>query len=192
VAQSKRFAPHFHMPLQSGNNKQLKAMRRRYQRELYAERVASIKKQIPHCCIGVDVIVGFPGETEDDFLETYRFINELDISYLHVFTYSERPNTPAATMSEVVPLAERRRRNEMLSILSQKKTRYFYEQQQGSTRPVLLEKSRQEGLLSGFTDNYVKVEIPLEESWVNHIVPAKLSHINAEGIMQIALPEIVE
>jgi threonylcarbamoyladenosine tRNA methylthiotransferase MtaB len=192
VAQSQRFAPHFHMPLQSGNNKQLKAMRRRYQRELYAERVAMIKNHLPHCCVGVDVIVGFPGETEDDFLETYRFINELDISYLHVFTYSERPNTPAATMSEVVPMAERRRRNEMLSILSQKKTRYFYEQQQGSIRPVLLEKSRQDGLLSGFTDNYVKVEIPLEESWVNHIVPAKLSHINAEGTMQIALPEIVE
>ncbi|MEL7220848.1 MAG: tRNA (N(6)-L-threonylcarbamoyladenosine(37)-C(2))-methylthiotransferase MtaB [Bacteroidota bacterium] len=192
VAQSKRFAPHFHMPLQSGNNKQLRQMRRRYQRELYAERVAMIKKQMPHCCIGVDVIVGFPGETEEDFLETYRFVNDLDITYLHVFTYTERPNTPAASMSDIVPMAERRRRNEMLTILSQKKTRYFYEQQQGSIRPVLLEKSKQEGLLSGFTDNYVKVEIPLEESWVNHIVPAQLKQVDARGIMQIALPEILE
>jgi len=128
VAQSERFVPHFHMPLQSGNNKQLKQMRRRYKRELYAERVAKIKSLMPHCCIGVDVIVGFPGETEEDFLETYRFINELDISYLHVFTYSERPNTPAAEMAEAVPMEERRRRNKMLNVLSEKKRRYFYEQ----------------------------------------------------------------
>lgn len=187
VANSNRFAPHFHIPLQSGNNKQLTAMRRRYRRELYAERVATIKQLMPHCCIGVDVIVGFPGETEEDFLETYRFVSELDISYLHVFTYSERANTDAATMDGVVPMQERRRRNEMLNILSEKKRRAFYAQQLGQTRPVLLEKGTTPGLLSGFTDNYVKIEIPLEESWVNHIVPAQLKAINAEGYVAVAL-----
>ncbi|MCB0476496.1 MAG: radical SAM protein, partial [Flavobacteriaceae bacterium] len=134
VAQSQRFVPHFHMPLQSGNNKQLRQMRRRYLRELYAERVAKIKELMPHACIGVDVIVGFPGETEEDFLETYRFINELDVSYLHVFTYSERPNTPAIEMDGEVDVEERRRRNQMLTILSEKKRRYFYEQHLGQLR----------------------------------------------------------
>lgn len=190
VAQSKRFAPHFHMPLQSGNNKQLQVMRRRYRRELYAERVAQIKSLMPHCCIGVDVIVGFPGETEEDFLESYRFIQELDISYLHVFTYSERANTPAASMSEVVPMQERRRRNEMLTILSDKKRRHFYEQQLGQTRPILFEKGKKEGFINGFTDNYVKIEAPLDENWINHVTPATLTRLTPEGLAQIELPAL--
>jgi threonylcarbamoyladenosine tRNA methylthiotransferase MtaB len=187
VAQSKRFVPHFHIPLQSGNNKQLKMMRRRYKRELYADRVAQIKKIMPHCCIGVDVIVGFPGESEEDFLETYHFLNELDISYLHVFTYSERANTLAAEMPDVVPMEERRRRNEMLTILSQKKRRYFYEQFMGETRPVLFEQSKTKGMLSGFTDNYIKIEMPAEENLINEILPVKLMQINAEGNMDSSL-----
>ncbi|MEM6396729.1 MAG: tRNA (N(6)-L-threonylcarbamoyladenosine(37)-C(2))-methylthiotransferase MtaB [Bacteroidota bacterium] len=187
VTHSKRFVPHFHIPLQSGNDKQLVAMRRRYKRDLYTNRVAYIKKLMPHCCIGVDLIVGFPGETQEDFLETYRFVQELDVSYLHVFTYSERPNTRAVTLDGVVPLAERRRRNDMLSILSEKKKRYFYEQHQGQQRPVLLEKSKKPGTLSGFTDNYIKVELELEDSWVNHIVEVELGDVTAEGMMQAAL-----
>jgi len=187
VAESQRFAPHFHLPLQSGNNKQLQAMRRRYRREVYAERVATLKRYLPHCCIGVDVIVGFPGETEEDFLETYHFVNSLDISYLHVFTYSERANTPAATMPDPVPMAERRRRNEMLAILSEKKKRAFYEQQLGQTRPVLFEKSKKKGTVTGFTDNYVKIEALLEESWINHVVPVHLAAINSEGVVDSAV-----
>ncbi|THH34920.1 tRNA (N(6)-L-threonylcarbamoyladenosine(37)-C(2))-methylthiotransferase MtaB [Neolewinella litorea] len=174
VANSKRFAPHFHMPLQSGNNKQLAQMRRRYRRELFAERVAHIRSVMPHCCIGVDLIVGFPGETEEDFLETYRFVQELDVTYLHVFTYSERANTPAAEMDGAVPLAERRRRNRMLQILSDKKRRAFYERHLGQTRPVLLEKGKEEGLLQGFTDNYIKVSFAADDSWINHLVDLEL------------------
>lgn len=189
VAQSKRFAPHLHMPLQSGNNKQLQQMRRRYGRELYAERVAKIKELMPHACIGVDVIVGFPGETEEDFLESYRFIQELDISYLHVFTYSERVNTPAASMDGVVPMQERRRRNDMLTILSEKKRRQFYEQQVGNIRPALFEKSKTAGVISGFTDNYVRVAIPLEESWINHVAPVELQRINGDGLMDVIVAE---
>ena len=169
VAQSERFMPHFHMPLQSGNNKQLQQMRRRYKRELYAERVAKIKSLLPHACIGVDVIVGFPGETEADFMETFHFIHGLDVSYLHVFTYSERPNTPAAEMEGVVPVEERRRRNEMLTILSEKKRRAFYEQHRGQVRPVLFEKHQDPALLSGFTDNYIKIEFPAKEGKLNDI-----------------------
>lgn len=187
VAQSNRFAPHFHIPLQSGNNKQLKQMRRRYKRELYAERVAKIKEVMPHCCIGVDLIVGFPGETEEDFLETYRFVNDLDISYLHVFTYSERPNTPAADMAEKVPMHIRKQRNEMLNILSEKKRRHFYEQHLGQTRKVLVEKSKKEGFVSGFTDNYIKIEKALDENWVKHLVPMQLKSINTEGVMDVDL-----
>lgn len=187
VAQSRRFAPHFHMPLQSGNDKQLQQMRRRYKRNLYAERVQSIKSKMPHCCIGVDVIVGFPGETTDDFLETYRFIESLDVSYLHVFTYSERDNTPAAEMPDVVPMAERRRRNEMLTILSEKKRRYFYAQHLGQQRPVLFEHSKTPGFVGGFTDNYIKIEAPLGEEWINHISPVALQRIHPEGYMEIDL-----
>lgn len=189
VAGSQRFMPHFHIPLQSGNNKQLTAMRRRYRRELYAERVAHIKQLMPHCCIGVDVIVGFPGETEADFLETYRFINELDVSYLHVFTYSERPNTPAAEMPDVVPMHDRRRRNEMLTILSEKKKRFFYQSHAGETKPVLFENSTSSGMMSGFTDNYIRIEMPMKESWLNSIRAVKLERVNAEGLMEIGKPE---
>lgn len=187
VSTSQRFAPHFHMPLQSGNNKQLREMKRRYKRELYAERVAHIRSVMPHCCIGVDVIVGFPGETEEDFLETYRFLQELDISYLHVFTYSQRDNTPAATMPDQVPLSERRRRNEMLSILSDKKRLLFYERHLGQTRPVLLEHSKETGVLSGFTDNYIKINVPLEDSWINHVVPMELEKIALDGTVSAQL-----
>jgi threonylcarbamoyladenosine tRNA methylthiotransferase MtaB len=189
VAQSKRFAPHFHMPLQSGNNKQLAQMRRRYRRELYAERVAHIKQVMPHACIGVDLIVGFPGETEEDFLETYRFVQELDVSYFHVFTYSERANTPAADMDGVVPMAERKRRNKMLNILSEKKRRAHYEAYSGDVRPVLLEKSKQEGMLQGFTDNYVRVSFPAEDSWVNHLVDMKLGEIGEDGLVNAEVAE---
>ncbi len=181
VAQSKRFAPHFHMPLQSGSNKLLALMRRRYLRELYAERVAQIKSLMPHGCIGVDTIVGFPGETEADFLDTYGFLRDLDVSYLHVFTYSERPNTPAAEMDGVVPIEERRRRNEMLTILSEKKRRYFYEQHLGQTRPVLFENHTEKGLMSGFTDNYIKIETPYDPVMINELAPVQLIRLNARG-----------
>ncbi len=192
VARSDRFAPHFHLPLQSGNNKQLARMKRRYRRELFAERVAYIKSVMPHCCIGVDLIVGFPGETEADFLETYRFVQELEVSYLHVFTYSERANTPATEMAGTVPLAERRRRNKMLGILSEQKRRAFYEHHLGEIRPVLLEHGKSEGLLSGFTDNYIRVAFPAEDSWVNHLVDAELHTMNADGVMEVDLAEVVE
>ena len=191
VAQSQRFVPHFHMPLQSGNNKQLREMRRRYKRELYVERVAQIRSLMPHCCIGVDVIVGFPGETEEDFLETYRFLNELDISYLHVFTYSERANTPAAEMEGVVDMGERRRRNEMLRILSEKKRHHFYRQFSGETRPVLFEAHKDKTRMTGFTDNYVKVNLPSDPALLNTIAPVKLGDLNEEGTIDAVLEKIV-
>lgn len=183
VAQSNRFVPHFHIPLQSGNNKQLREMRRRYKRELYADRVAKIKTVMPHCCIGVDVIVGFPNETHEDFMETYRFINELDISYLHVFTYSERPNTPAAEMSGIVPVHERRQRNEMLRILSEKKRRYFYEQHLHQSRKVLLEATRVGDKMVGHTDNYIKVLIDDDPNLVNTVCKVRLNELRPEGEM---------
>ena len=187
VAQSDRFAPHFHMPLQSGNNKQLRQMRRRYKRELYAQRVEKIRQIMPHCCIGVDVIVGFPGETNEDFLESYRFINKLDVSYLHVFTYSERPNTPAYEMDGVVSVEERRRRNKMLTILSEKKRRQFYEKHIGQIRPVLFEVHKDKNLMAGFTDNYIKIETPYDPALLNEIEPAQLMEINTKGQMEIEL-----
>ncbi len=184
VAQSKRFVPHFHIPLQSGNNKQLKAMRRRYKRELYAERITAIKELMPHCCIGVDVIVGFPEETEKDFLVSYEFIQSLNVSYLHVFTYSERPNTLAASIEYQVPIEERRKRNEMLTILSEKKRRYFYEQHLGETRPVLFEAHKNKQLMSGFTDNYIRIEMPLQKSLLNSIEYIDLQSINPSGLVK--------
>lgn len=184
VAGSKRFAPHFHIPLQSGNNKQLQMMKRRYKRELYAQRVEQIRNLIPHCCIGVDVIVGFPGETEEDFLETYHFINELDVAYLHVFTYSERPNTPALEMDGKVPMEERRRRNKMLTILSEKKKRAFYQKHQGETRPVLFEVHKDKNLISGFSDNYIKIEMPFEEGLLNTIEKVDLETLTPDGVMR--------
>jgi len=187
VAQSKRIVPHFHMPLQSGSNKTLAAMKRRYRRELYQERVAHIKELMPHCCIGVDVIVGFPGETEEDFLETYQFLLDLDISYLHVFTYSERKNTPAAEMENTVPLHERRKRNAMLTTLSEKKKRAFYQQFDGQERTVLFEAHKNEELLSGFTDNYIKVELPFQDQKVNTLGKVKLKELSETTVYQAAL-----
>jgi threonylcarbamoyladenosine tRNA methylthiotransferase MtaB len=192
VATSERFMPHFHIPLQSGNDKQLKQMRRRYVRELYRDRVRVIKELMPHCCIGVDVIVGFPDETKEDFLETYRFLADLDISYLHVFTYSERANTLAAEMENIVPMEERRRRNEMLTILSEKKKRFFYEQHLHTERPVLWESSEKNGTMSGFTDNYVKIEAPYRADMVNQITPSSLIGINLDGNVVGYLPTFVE
>lgn len=181
VADSQRFMPHFHLPLQSGNDKQLRDMRRRYRRDLYAERVATIKKNMPHACIGCDVIVGFPGETEADFLETYQYLQGLDISYLHVFTYSERANTPAAEMPGVVAVEERRRRNQALRGLSEMKRRAFYQAHLGTERPVLFEHHRETSLLSGFTDNYIKIEIPATQGALNEIGSVALLSMSTNG-----------
>jgi len=190
VSNSKRFVPHFHIPLQSGSDKILKLMRRRYNKALYQQRVDKIRQMIPHCCIGVDVIVGFPGETEADFVETYRFLSELNISYLHVFTYSERANTPAAEMADVVPIAERRRRNEMLRILSEKKRQHFYRQFQGQFRKVLFENHKNSELMTGFTDNYIKVEAPFQEEMINKIGAVQLMNISDNGIVTANVMEV--
>jgi len=181
VAGSDRFVPHFHIPLQSGSNKILSGMRRRYKRELYADRVKQIKTLMPHCCIGVDVIVGFPGETEEDFQETVDFLKGLDISYLHVFTYSERANTLAAEMESPVPVHIRRQRNEILSELSEEKRLNFYKQHQGNTRPILVEHGSNKDYLTGYTDNYVKVKIPFEANLINKVVSVELQGFDTEG-----------
>ncbi len=170
VAQSRRFMPHFHIPLQSGSDKILGAMRRRYKRELYQDRVDAIKQLMPHCCIGADVIVGFPGETDDDFKDTFDFLHQLDISYLHVFTYSERPNTLAAEMIGIVPVHVRNTRNKTLRNLSYQKMQYFTAQHAGTTRPVLFEKAPKDALMEGFTDNYIKVQTPYQAEWANQLV----------------------
>jgi len=172
-ASSQKFMPHFHIPLQSGSDKILSAMRRRYKRDLYEERVAKIKSIIPHACIGVDVIVGFPGETDDDFLDTYNFLNELVISYLHVFTYSERPNTDAVEMGEVVPKETRAERSKMLHILSDKKRRFFHDQFIGKNRPVLFE-TMKNGKIQGHTDNYIQVQVDGDTNLINTIHPVSL------------------
>ncbi|MDJ1480539.1 tRNA (N(6)-L-threonylcarbamoyladenosine(37)-C(2))-methylthiotransferase MtaB [Cytophagaceae bacterium YF14B1] len=185
VAGSKKFVPHFHIPLQSGNNKILRLMRRRYKRELYAERVAKIKSLMPDCCIGVDVIIGFPGETEEDFLETYQFLNDLDISYLHVFTYSERANTHAITLPGVVSMADRNKRSQMLHILSDKKRRYFYEQQLGKVSIVLFEDDAEDGQMHGFTENYVRVTAKFDPVLVNELKPLRLTSINEKGTVEV-------
>ncbi|MEO5571245.1 MAG: tRNA (N(6)-L-threonylcarbamoyladenosine(37)-C(2))-methylthiotransferase MtaB [Bacteroidia bacterium] len=185
VSQSKRFVPHFHIPLQSGSDKILKQMRRRYLSDLYSDRVNTIKNLMPHCCIGVDVIVGFPGETTDDFLETYNFLNILDISYLHVFTYSERENTHAVQLAHQVPIHERKKRNKMLRILSEKKLRHFYEQNFGKEFNVLFESENNPdasgGMMHGFTENYIKVKTPFDPSLINQIIPIKLESIDEDG-----------
>jgi len=185
VATSKRFVPHFHIPLQSGSNQILKLMRRRYQRELYTSRVQKIRELIPECCIGVDVIVGFPGETEELFLETYQFLNELDISYLHVFTYSERQNTLAATMEDVVPNSVRGDRSKMLHSLSDKKRRAFYEKNLGSQATVLFEKEAENAMMFGFTKNYVKVMVKYDPLLVNELKAVRLTEIDAQGTVQV-------
>jgi threonylcarbamoyladenosine tRNA methylthiotransferase MtaB len=185
VARSKRFMPHFHIPLQSGNNKILGLMRRRYKRELYADRVAKIKELMPDCCIGVDVIVGFPGETREDFIDTYYFLNDLDISYLHVFTYSERENTPAAEMSNPVPGSTRAERSKMLHILSDKKRRAFYETQLNKTEKALFEGDIKDGFMHGFTRNYVKVKAKYDPVLVNELKSVYLTNISSDGDMEI-------
>lgn len=185
VASSQKFVPHFHIPLQSGSNRILRLMRRRYQRELYAERVARIRSKMPQCCIGVDVIVGFPGETRDDFLDTYRFINELDVSYLHVFTYSERENTVAATMPDVVPGSLRADRSKMLHILSDKKRRKFYEVNLGREYTVLFENDIENGRMHGFTENYIRVTANYDPVLVNELVTVRLTEINDSGFAEV-------
>jgi len=185
VASSQKFMPHFHLPLQSGNNKQLAAMKRRYTRELYSDRVELIKNIMPHASIGVDVITGFPGETEEDFLSTYNYLNELEISYLHVFTYSERANTPAAIMEGSVPIRERRNRTNALRGLSEMKRRSFYTTNTGCTRPTLFEKSKNGNLITGFTDNYIKIELPGHEELLNTIHTVRLERLSANGEVMI-------
>lgn len=184
VANSKRFVPHFHIPLQSGSDKILTLMRRRYRSDLYVERIARIKELMPHCCIGVDVITGFPGETEEDFLETYHFLNDLDISYLHVFTYSERENTPAVEMDGVVPQHIRQERTTMLRSLSEKKKRHFYEQSLGNTATVLFEADVHDGLMEGFTENYVRVITQYDPLLINETKELQLANINEKGLVE--------
>jgi threonylcarbamoyladenosine tRNA methylthiotransferase MtaB len=174
VANSKRFMPHFHIPLQSGSNKILGLMRRRYQRELYADRVQMIKEIMPHCAIGVDVIVGFPAETENDFTETFDFIHSLDVSYLHVFTYSERDNTKALEIKPVVPIAVRQERNKVLRNLSFMKLQHFTAQHSGQVRKVLFEHQDKNGMMEGYTDNYIRILTPFRSEWVNQLVDWKL------------------
>lgn len=192
VAQSDKFMPHFHIPLQSGSDTLLKAMRRKYLSDLYADRVATIKKLMPHACIGVDVIVGFPGETEEEFLTTYNFLNELDVSYLHVFTYSERQNTTAVKMEGVVPKEERSKRSKMLHILSEKKRRHFYEQHIGKTYTVLFEAEQHENYLNGFTENYIKVKVPYATELENQLCEVTLTNIDAEGVVEVENVQILE
>jgi threonylcarbamoyladenosine tRNA methylthiotransferase MtaB len=185
VASSKKFVPHFHIPLQSGSNNTLRRMRRRYQRDVYESRVALIKKLMPNCCIGVDVIVGFPGETSEEFLESYTFINELDISYLHVFTYSERANTHAIELNGVVPNSVRAERSKMLHILSEKKKRFFYELQKGKSKKVLWEGERDGDWMYGFTENYIKVKTPFLIEKTNTVQHIQLEELDAEGIFTV-------
>lgn len=184
VSNSKTFVPHFHIPLQSGSNELLKLMRRRYLKELYVDRVNKIKQVMPYACIGVDVIVGFPGETDELFLETYNFLTDLDISYLHVFTYSERDNTLAADMEGVVPKNVRSKRSKMLRGLSVKKRRAFYESQLGTNRIVLFEGENKEGYIHGFTENYVKVKTPWNPELVNTLHKVELCKIDDDGLVR--------
>lgn len=184
IAQSKSFVPHFHIPLQSGSNDILKKMKRRYLRELYVSRVTKIREVMPDACIGVDVIVGFPGETDEHFLETYHFLNELDISYLHVFTYSERDNTEAVLMDGVVPDAVRAKRSKMLRGLSAKKRNAFYESQLGKEKTVLFESDNKQGYIHGFTENYVKVKAPWDPALVNTLHKVKLTKIDVDGMVR--------
>ncbi|MDT0552217.1 tRNA (N(6)-L-threonylcarbamoyladenosine(37)-C(2))-methylthiotransferase MtaB [Urechidicola vernalis] len=184
VASSNSFVPHFHIPLQSGSDVLLKLMKRRYMSKVYTDRVSQIKAAMPNACIGVDVIVGFPGETDELFLETYNYLNELDISYLHVFTYSERPNTEAVEMDGVVPKNKRAKRSKMLRGLSVKKRRAFYESQIGNTLTVLFESENKEGYIHGFTENYVKVKTPWNPELVNTLQKVTLTEIDEDGLVR--------
>jgi threonylcarbamoyladenosine tRNA methylthiotransferase MtaB len=190
VSRSEKFLPHFHMPLQSGSDTILKLMRRRYKTELYKDRIDFIKLLMPSCCIGVDVIVGFPGETEAHFQETFDFLESLDVSYLHVFTYSERENTAAWDMEGKVPVSERRRRNRILRELSDKKRSAFYRAHLGETRPVLFEQSKQEGMMTGYTDNYIKVVLPMDSELINLSRQVQLIEIDASGHVRGELVEV--
>ena len=191
VSKSRTFVPHFHIPLQSGSNEILKLMRRRYRKELYVDRVNRINEVMPHACIGVDVIVGFPGETDEMFLESYNFLNELDISYLHVFTYSERDNTAAATMEGEVPKNVRAKRSKMLRGLSVKMRRAYYESQIGSSRTVLFESENKEGYIHGFTENYVKVKTPWNPELINTLHNVTLTKIDDDGLVRFAFENIM-
>ncbi len=191
VSKSRTFVPHFHIPLQSGSNDILKKMKRRYLREIYSERVAKIREVMPHACIGVDVIVGFPGESDDHFLETYHFLNDLDISYLHVFTYSERDNTEAALMENVVPTVVRSKRSKMLRGLSVKKRRAFYESQLGTNRKVLFESENREGYIHGFTENYVRVKTPWNPELVNTLHDITLTRIDEDGSVRLEFANVL-
>jgi threonylcarbamoyladenosine tRNA methylthiotransferase MtaB len=185
VSQSKRFVPHFHVPLQSGSDKILQRMNRRYLSDLYKERVHTIKSLMPHCGIGVDVITGFPGETEEDFLETYQFLNELDVSYLHVFTYSERANTQALEMDGVVSLKDRQKRSKMLRALSEKKKRYFYEQHVDQMQTVLFEDDVEDGHMHGFTENYIRIKAKYDPVLINEMKVVKMARVDASGLMEV-------
>jgi len=185
LLESERFVPHFHIPLQSGSNKLLKAMRRKYERELFKDRILTIKKRNPETCIGVDVIVGFPGETDNDFMETYNFLNELPISYLHVFAYSERANTTAVKLGDPVPKNIRKERSKKLQILSHKKKRAFYEENKGKEVDVLFENENNEGYMYGFSSNYVKVKAPFDENLTNSILRVSLEELDRDGIYKV-------
>ena len=185
VAESNKFVPHFHVPLQSGSNKILRLMKRRYLRELYEDRVSEIKSAMPHACVGVDVIVGFPGETHEDFLETYQFLNALGISYLHVFTYSERENTLASSMQGSVPKHQRADRSKMLHILSDKKRRRFYEENLGREATVLFENDVEAGMMQGFTENYIRVMAQYDPVLVNDLKKIRLKNIHESGLVEL-------
>lgn len=187
VAQSERFLPHFHIPLQSGNDRILELMRRKYKRELYTRRIQKIRERMPHACIGVDVITGFPSESDEDFLDTYHYLNGLDVSYLHVFTYSERKNTGALKIKEKVPQSIRKDRTNQLISLSEKKRRQYYDAFAGSVQNVLFEAENQESYMYGFTENYIKVRMPYDPLYINEIREVKLLTQTAEGIMDIRL-----
>jgi threonylcarbamoyladenosine tRNA methylthiotransferase MtaB len=191
VAQSKRFVPHFHIPLQSGSDAMLESMKRKYDTALYKSRIETIKDLMPDACIGVDVIVGYPGETDEEFLKTYDFINSLDISYLHVFTYSERANTVAVKLPGEVPVEIRQERNKQLRILSEKKKRAFYESQVGKEGKVLWEGERDGDMMYGFTENYVKVKTPFDEQLINTFETVVLSEIDRDGIVKPTAKELI-
>ncbi|KEO74576.1 tRNA (N(6)-L-threonylcarbamoyladenosine(37)-C(2))-methylthiotransferase MtaB [Anditalea andensis] len=191
VSKSKHFVPHFHIPLQSGNNEILRKMGRRYLRELYEDRISKIKGLMPHCCIGVDIIVGFPGETDEHFLDTYNFLKELPISYLHVFTYSERANTRAVEMENPVPLKIRNERSKMLRILSEKKRRKFYEENLSNTYTVLFEEDIENGMMHGFTENYIRVSAKYDPLLTNELKKVQLLSVNENGTVDVGEPELV-
>lgn len=190
TAQSQRFVPHFHIPLQSGSDELLKKMKRRYLTALYVNRVKKIKEIMPHACIGVDVIVGFPGETEELFMETYNLLNQLDVSYFHVFTYSERDNTKAIDFDGVIDIPERKRRNKMLRILSEKKRMAFYQSQLGTTRKVIWEAENKNGFMYGYTENYIKVQTKYDESLINQCIPVDLVMLNQDGVVEAQMLQL--